>query len=128
MKNAIGTTLDQMKAEIWDFGGRYDGSKAIPITTTPQYFSAAAYNRLASDSALILSALEVVLNLYCEDESIQKRFPELSLLKRYICQTPLFSRSINLARFDYVKAEDGTLRMIESNTDCPGGMTNASAV
>ncbi|MDC8757306.1 hypothetical protein [Janthinobacterium fluminis] len=128
MTNLIGTNLEQMKAEIWEFGGRYDGSKPIPVTITPQYFSASSYNALISDSGLVLQALEVILALYCQHEVIQRRFPELSQLNEYICRTPVTAQGINLARFDYVKAEDGTLVMVEPNTDCPGGMTNASAV
>jgi hypothetical protein len=128
MTNMTNSNLDQLKAEVWEFGGRYDGSKPIPVTITPQYFSTKAYKNLASDSALVLKAMEAVLQLYCEDTNIQKRFPELSALQPYIIRTPISKRVINLARFDYVKANDGSLWMIEPNTDCPGGMTNASAV
>jgi hypothetical protein len=120
--------FEQIKADVWEYGGRYDGTKPIPVTVTPQYFSVKAYEKLASDSALVLQALETLNHLYCEHVEVQSRFPELSLLRKYIARTPVSRRNINLARFDYVKAKDGSLRMIEPNTDCPGGMTNASAV
>jgi diaminobutyrate-2-oxoglutarate transaminase len=114
--------------ELWERGARYDGARHIPVTLTPYCFESSEYQSLAAAAQEVLGALEVVGNLYCEDERIRSRFPELSDLESYIACTPAEQRKIGIARFDYIKGADGALRMLETNTDCPGGMSVAGIV
>src|SRR3978361_734632 len=120
--------LDQFKRELWDRGARYDGSLPIPVTLKPKDILANEYERLSSDARRVQEAIEVISHLYCEDADIRARFPELLDLQEYIRLTPPGQRKIGLARFDYVIATDGTLKMVESNADCPGGMAIAGIV
>ena len=74
--------------ELWERGARYDGAQHIPVTLTPYCFESSEYQSLAAAAQQVLGALEVVGNLYCEDERIRSRFPELSDLESYIACTP----------------------------------------
>ncbi len=122
------TDFDAFRRELWDQGARYDGSHPIPVTLTPHYFAAEHYERFTQDAQRVQEAIEVVAHLYCEDADIRARFPELLDLQDYIRRTPVPQRKIGLARFDYIKCDDGSLRLVESNTDCPGGMAIAGIV
>lgn len=119
---------DTFKRALWDGGARYDGSQAIPVALTPYLFAQHDYERFSDDAQRVVEAIEIVSHLYCEDACIRARFPELSELEPYIRSTPHDRRRINLARFDYVIAQDGGMKMVESNADCPGGMAMAGIV
>ncbi|MDT9000400.1 hypothetical protein RQP53_14085 [Paucibacter sp. APW11] len=81
------------------------------------------YAALASDAQLVLQALEQLNRLYCDEPDIQARFPELRHLRPYISHATSGQRDIPLARFDLMRGADGRWQMLESNSDCPGGLT-----
>lgn len=116
---------EAFKRALWDGGARYDGAQPIPVALTPFLFAQPDYEPFAEDAQRVIEAIETISHLYCEDARIRARFPELVELEPYIRRTPRERRRINLARFDYVIAHDGRMKMVESNADCPGGMAVA---
>jgi hypothetical protein len=128
MNSSFAADVEKYRARIWDGGARFDGARPIPTTLTPYYFEKPAFDAVGRDAGLVLSAIEKVSHLYCEEADIRARFPELRHLEPYIRRVPAPNRRTHLARFDLVQARDRTLKMVEPNADCPGGMTNAAII
>ena len=70
----------------------------------------------------MLFALEKIVPNCSNQDAIALLSPELAIYKELIAVHPKYERLIHLARFDFIETDSGQFKLLETNTECPGGI------
>ncbi|MHB8270115.1 hypothetical protein [Bradyrhizobium sp.] len=90
------------------------------ISLSPVILPGDRYDRLAHDCEQVISAIEIILQLYVSEKRVQALFPELERFRSLSLQLPPYRPLAWLARFDLVETVQGEFRMMETNNAMPG--------
>ena len=100
----------------------------VGISLTPKLISERVYLKLKSQCEDILDALEIFVKEYVEHDFGREIFPELEEVVSLIKLKPSIHRWVWLARFDIVESTEGDYKIVETNANCPGGLTRLSLI
>lgn len=115
--------FDELRAAMKACGVFLDKDRPIPLSPTPMLVSEPDYAEISATSLLVLSALEKAAQMTYTDPDLWAYFPELHAAEELIRLPTSTNRVIDLARFDLAIVKDGGFKMLESNSQCPGGLT-----
>ena len=73
------------------------------------------FGSLCSTGELVVSAMETFLRLYMDSVEVQNLFPELEKYRWLTRLKPRSKHWAHLARFDLIRADNGTYQVLEIN-------------
>src|SRR5438552_3744491 len=100
----------------------------VGISLTPKLLKKDVYDQIKSDCEFILEAIETLVQEFVRTDLLREIFPELEGVHDLISRPTSFDRAVWLARFDVVEAVDGSFKIVETNCNCPGGLTRVHTV
>ena len=100
-----------------------DKNRPFPVSPTPMVIPAAEYRHISGLAEHVLTALEKTARVVLDTPHLWAQFPELHSVEEFVRLPSSTTRVIDLARFDLAVRAGGGVRMMESNSGCPGGLT-----
>ncbi|MBW5439299.1 circularly permuted type 2 ATP-grasp protein [Bradyrhizobium canariense] len=76
----------------------------------------------------MIKLLDVAAELYCRDEEVQKLFPAYKHLRHWITSLPKHRPIATICRLDGLFGKDGNYKIIETNTEGPGGVIQTGVI
>ena len=122
--------MDRPEKQYFDYiRGQLDplGIRRAALSLTPYICSADIYQQLKQISISYGKILEYVFQKYEHDQRIREVLGYAGDLENHLKKMTVFPKNMALARLDLFVTEDG-LRMVESNTETPGGNEEETAL
>ncbi|MER8714281.1 hypothetical protein [Mesorhizobium sp. M1295] len=112
---------DELSSAIAEAGMHFEG-RAYPVCLRPFAIDSGLANHLGITAEAVIKLLDVVAELYCGDEKIQNMFPFYKHLRHWITNLPKYRPIARICRLDGLFGSDGYYKIIETNTEAPGGV------
>lgn len=96
--------------------------RPYPVSLRPLCLSDTQASSLASVAERLVQMLDTAATLYLEEPRVRRLFPAYERVEQYITAVPGLVPLVRVCRFDTMLAADGQFRILETNTDCPGGV------
>jgi diaminobutyrate-2-oxoglutarate transaminase len=106
---------------VQDAGLHFEGA-AYPVSIRPFLVERAALSKVRAVAEWLIDALDVVARLYAKEPSVRALFPACTPMEEFIRDQASILPTALIARIDGLFDASGTYRLIETNTDCPGGI------
>jgi len=116
---------DELSEALTAAGLTFEG-RAYPVSLRPLAISDKQACALASVAERLVKMLDTAAALYLEDPRVRRLFPSYEGVARYITAVPGLVPLVRVCRFDTMLAPDGQYRILETNTDCPGGVIQSA--
>jgi diaminobutyrate-2-oxoglutarate transaminase len=131
---ALRDSQHAIRGALEQHGISFEGKRLL-VALTPTLLAAAELERLASRAALVRAALlEVIERFTREHHAGQLEGPLHRYFRPYARWWDLIaaerrrSEAIQLMRYDAIREEGGSWRLLETNTCCPGGVIHCARV
>ncbi|KVT70095.1 hypothetical protein WK56_19375 [Burkholderia ubonensis] len=111
------TLSESVSAAGLNFEGR-----PYPVSLRPLPISEETANELASISERFIKLFDTVAHLYCRHAEIRELFPAYRNMEHYTVALPNLKPLVRVCRLDGLFTPDGRYQILETNTDCPGGV------
>lgn len=102
-------------------GLNFEG-KSYPVSIRPLVLSSATVKTLAEIGERFSDIFDKFARAWIDHEAIREYFPVYRRSERFLFNLPNHTPLVRIFRLDGLFDEDGTYQVIETNTDCPGGV------
>lgn len=99
---------------------------AYPVSVRPMAISDQEATTVAAMAEKIVKLLDAAAALYLEDPRVRALFSPYDSIARYITAVPRLDPLVRICRLDTMRSSDGRYRVVETNTDCPGGVIQSA--
>lgn len=110
-----------LTAEVGSAGLNFEG-RPYPVSLRPYALEEHDARSIAGIAERFVAVLDVAARLYCEDAEVRSLFPAYRNVERFATALPELKPIAQICRLDGLVTEDGTYKILETNTDCPGGV------
>lgn len=118
---SIWEAQDELSSAIAEAGLHFEG-RAYPVCLRPLAIDSGLANRLTTTAEAVIKLLDVAAELYCCNEDVQDLFPAYKHLRHWITRLPKHRPIVRICRLDGLFGSDGHYKIIETNTEAPGGV------
>lgn len=118
---SIWKAQDDLSSAIAEAGMHFEG-RAYPVCLRPLAIESDLVNHLGATAEAVVKLLDVVAELYCCNEDVQNLFPAYKHLQHWITCLPKHRPIVRICRLDGLFGGDGYYKIIETNTESPGGV------
>ncbi|PDT64094.1 hypothetical protein CO683_40395 [Bradyrhizobium ottawaense] len=118
---SIWAAQDELSAAVAKAGIHFEG-RAYPLCLRPLVIDAQVASQLKSIVEAFLEVLDVAAELYCCDKEVQNLFSSYNHLQPWIIRLPKHRPIVRICRLDGMFGRDGHYKIIETNTEGPGGV------
>lgn len=108
--------------------GLRTGAARLPVAQQPVVLPAEQFAEVSAAVQAVHGALERLATAFREDRRLHRVFPEYLDLAEVIARLPGYRPLIRVARIDGAVDEQGTFRVFDINTACPGGVLRTPMV
>ncbi|MGR4932635.1 hypothetical protein ACIPUD_38500 [Bradyrhizobium sp. CAR08] len=119
--NSIWEAQDEVSDAISRSGIHFEG-RALHVSLRPLAIDSRMADYLSATAELAIKLLDVAAELYCSNEEVQKLFPAYKHLRHWITSLPKHRPIVTICRLDGLFGSDGHYKIIETNTEGPGGV------
>jgi hypothetical protein len=96
--------------------------RPYPVSLRPLAITAQQAGEFAEIGERFVKLLDTAAALYRDEPAARDLFPAYRRVERYATALPKLNPITRICRFDGLIAPDGSYRILETNTDCPGGV------
>ncbi|MER9618760.1 hypothetical protein [Mesorhizobium sp. M0207] len=118
---SIWEAQDELSSAITEGGMHFEG-RAYPVCLRPLAIDCGLANHLGATAEAVVKLLDVAAELYCCNEDVQDLFPAYKHLRHRITSLPKHRPIVRICRLDGLFGSDGYYKIIETNTEAPGGV------
>lgn len=118
---SIWQAQDELTSAISRAGIHFEG-RALHVSLRPLAIDSRMANYLSTTAELAVKLLDTAAELYCCDEEVQNLFPGYKHLQHWITSLPKQRPIVTICRLDGLFGSDGHYKIIETNTEGPGGV------
>lgn len=118
---SIWKAQDELSGAIAEAGIHFEG-QACPSCLRPLTIDSRRANELIATAEGMIKLLDVAAELYCSNEDVQDLFPAYKHLRHWITSLPRHRPIVRICRLDGIISGDGHYKIIETNTEGPGGV------
>ncbi|WP_156949354.1 hypothetical protein [Mesorhizobium sp. WSM1293] len=118
---SIWEAQDDLSSAIAEAGIHFEG-RAYPVCLRPLAIDCGLANHLSATAEAMVKVLDVAAELYCRNERVQDLFPAYRRLRHWIIPPPTYRPVVRICRLDGLFGSDGHYKIIETNTEAPGGV------
>jgi glutathionylspermidine synthase len=118
---AVSRAQQDLSAAIAARGLHFEG-RPYPVSLRPFVLNPTEAQKVITVAEWLVRVLDVAARLYCEDAQVRELFPACESVARYIRALPSLRPLVRVCRLDGLIAANGDYRVLETNTDCPGGV------
>lgn len=112
---------DDLSSAIAEAGMHFEG-RAYPVCLRPLAIDRGQANHLGAIAEGVVKLLDIAAELYCCNEEVQELFPAYKHLRTWITRLPEHRPIARVCRLDGLVGKDGYYKIIETNTEGPGGV------
>jgi hypothetical protein len=120
-----GNELPSAQAALSDMvasrGLHFEG-RSYPVSLRPLAIDQQTEATIIALSEQFVSILDTAAKLYCESEQVRDCFPSYRSVVRFITSMPALAPLVRICRLDGLFDAHGRYRIIETNTEGPGGV------
>ncbi|RAW93684.1 diaminobutyrate--2-oxoglutarate transaminase [Photorhabdus laumondii] len=120
-KSSLLEAQKSLSQKLVDGGLNFEG-KNYPVSIRPLILSDNLIRQLASIGERFTEIFEKFAHAWVENVSIREYFPAYKKSEHYLFNLPNHTPLTRIFRLDGLFSEDGTYQILETNTDCPGGV------
>jgi hypothetical protein len=120
-RKALAAAQARLSREIAAGKLNFEG-RAYPVSLRPLAITDQQAREFASIGERFVKLLDTAAALYCNDPEARDLFPAYRGVERYATALPNLKPLTRICRFDGLIGPDGSYRILETNTDCPGGV------
>ncbi|TIQ61765.1 MAG: hypothetical protein E5X41_31900 [Mesorhizobium sp.] len=103
-------------------GGMHFEGRAYPVCLRPLAIDSDLASHLCATAEGVVKLLDVAAELYCHNVEVQNLFPSYNHLRHWITCLPNHRPIVRICRLDGLFGSDGHYKIIETNTEGPGGV------
>ncbi|CDX33947.1 Diaminobutyrate--2-oxoglutarate aminotransferase (modular protein) [Mesorhizobium sp. SOD10] len=118
---SIWEAQDELSCAIAKAGMHFE-ERAYPVCLRPLAIDRSLVNHLSATAEAVVELLDVAAELYCCNEDVQDLFPAYKHLRHWITCLPKHRPIVRICRLDGLFGGDGYYKIIETNTEAPGGV------
>ncbi|MBM2716024.1 glutathionylspermidine synthase family protein [Mesorhizobium caraganae] len=118
---SIWEAQDELSRAIAAAGMHFEG-RAYPVCLRPLAIDCGLANHLSATAEAVIKLLDVAAELYCCNEDVQDLFPAYKHLRHWTTNLPKHRPVVRICRLDGLFGSDGYYKIIETNTEAPGGV------
>ncbi|MDX8496507.1 glutathionylspermidine synthase family protein [Mesorhizobium sp. VK22B] len=118
---SIWEAQDELSSAIAEAGMHFEG-RAYPVCLRPLAIDRGLANHLSATAEAVIKLLDVAAELYCYNEDVQDLFPAYKHFRHWITSLPKYRPLVTICRLDGLFGSDGYYKIIETNTEAPGGV------
>ncbi|MER8843199.1 glutathionylspermidine synthase family protein [Mesorhizobium sp. M0913] len=118
---SIWEAQDELSSAIAEAGMHFEG-RAYPVCLRPLAIDCGLASHLSATAEAVIKLLDVAAELYCCNEDVQGLFPAYQHLRHWITSLPKHRPIVRICRLDGLFGSDGYYKIIETNTEAPGGV------
>lgn len=118
---SIWKAQDELSSAVSKAGMHFE-DRPYPVCLRPLVIDTALARHLSDTSEGVIKLLDVVAELYCCNEDLQDLFPAYKHLGHWITRLPKYRPIVRICRLDGLLGRDGYYKIIETNTEGPGGV------
>lgn len=110
-----------------EIGLRSSGTR-LAMAQQPYLMAAEQFTEVSTAVRAVHAALERLATAFAQDRRLHRIFPEYADLAEIIARLPTYRPLIRVARLDGAVNGQGTFRIFDINTACPGGVLRTPMV
>ncbi|MCK1501698.1 glutathionylspermidine synthase family protein [Bradyrhizobium sp. 188] len=118
---SLWTAQDALSEAIASAGLHFEG-RPYPLCLRPLVIEADVASHIQSIAERFLPALDIAAQLYCSDREVRDLFFPYDHLRPWIISLPKRRPIATVCRLDGLFGSDGIYKIIETNTEGPGGV------
>ncbi|MGY3387435.1 hypothetical protein ACVWW6_000026 [Bradyrhizobium sp. USDA 3311] len=118
---------DELTSAIAEAGIHFEG-QACPACLRPLVIGSRLENDLITIAESMVKLLDAAAQLYCRNPEVQDLFPAYKHLLRFIVCLPKHRPIVRICRLDGLFSSDGHYKIIETNTEGPGGVIQTGLI
>ncbi|MES0003150.1 glutathionylspermidine synthase family protein [Mesorhizobium sp. M0051] len=118
---SIWEAQDELSSAIAEAGMHFEG-RAYPVCIRPLAIDSGLAHHLSATAEAVIKLLDFASELYCCNEAVQDLFPSYKHLRHWITCLPKHRPIVRICRLDGLFGSDGHYKIIETNTESPGGV------
>ncbi|MES0076891.1 hypothetical protein [Mesorhizobium sp. M0058] len=118
---SIWRAQDELSKAVAEVGMHFEG-RAYPVCLRPLAIDCDLGNHLGAVAEGVINLLDVAAELYCCNEEVQDLFPAYKHLRHWTTRLPEYRPIVRICRLDGLFGMDGHYKVIETNTEGPGGV------
>lgn len=118
---ALADAQRKLSNAIGEAGMHFEG-QPYPVSLRPLPLGERCAQSLASTAEAFVDVFDTVAALYCRESRVRDLFPAYRNMERLTTALPDLKPLVRVCRLDGLFAEDGRYQVLETNTDCPGGV------
>ncbi|TIO11766.1 MAG: hypothetical protein E5X86_35990 [Mesorhizobium sp.] len=118
---SIWEAQDELSSAIAAAGMHFEG-RPYPVCLRPLAIDRGLADQLSATAEFIVKLLDIVAEMYCCNEEVQDLFPAYKRLRHWINRLPRHRPIVRICRLDGLIGNDGQYKIIETNTEGPGGV------
>lgn len=118
---SIWEAQDELSSAIAEAGMHFEG-RTYPVCLRPLAIDCGLASHLSAIAEAVIKLLDVAAELYCCNEDVQGLFPAYQHLRHWITSLPKHRPIARICRLDGLFGSDGYYKIIETNTEAPGGV------
>ncbi|CAL9471920.1 hypothetical protein [Streptomyces sp. enrichment culture] len=111
----------RLAKRLSEAGVHFEG-RAYPVSPQPLVLDEAQAGRVTSAAEALHRVLDRVVDAYLASAEVRRHFPHYLPYSRLLTPPVRLRPAARICRFDGVTGRDGTYRIMETNTACPGGV------
>ncbi|ASL48956.1 hypothetical protein bAD24_p01295 (plasmid) [Burkholderia sp. AD24] len=111
----------RLSRSVGDAGLNFEG-RPYPVSLRPLPVTQQMSDSLADIGERFVALFDTVARLYCSEARVRDLFPAYRNMERYTLALPAMTPLVRICRLDGLFAADGRYQILETNTDCPGGV------
>jgi hypothetical protein len=117
----LGVAQSELSATIKRAGLHFEG-RPYPVCLRPLAITDRLSDNIAHVAERFVSLLDTAAELYCGDRGCRRLFPVYDAVAPLAVSLPPIRPIVRVCRFDGLIAADGEFRILETNTEGPGGV------
>jgi hypothetical protein len=111
----------ELSTKLYAGGLNFEG-KSYPVSIRPLLLDRAWAEQLADIAEQFSRLFDLAARLYVENLDVRRFFPAYRNVEHYAIRWPDHSPLVRVYRLDGLFDHAGSFRVLETNTDCPGGV------
>ncbi len=118
---ALVRAQSELSGELSAGGLNFEG-KSYPVSIRPLLLDRADAEQLADIAEQFLRLFDLAARFYVDNLDVRRFFQAYRNVEHYATRLPDHSPLIRVFRLDGLFDQAGSFRVLETNTDCPGGV------
>jgi glutathionylspermidine synthase len=112
-------------SEMISAGGIHFEGREYPVSLRPLILDPRVERDVIAIAERLVSILDTAAMLYCADRHVRDCFPSYDAVTRFITPMPKLAPLSRICRLDGIFDSHGCYRIVETNTEGPGGVIQA---